>query len=369
MNACSRLSEIYEDLRDFIDSMQGQIEESARPWVHDLEFVERTHQLRRTTDACLLLAGQGSFREALALSRTALEHQAIDSLLLLGTRRNIQILDVDENEYRVLAEKMDSSGRFETHCHLRSKSRVDAVIAAGSATHEHGDEQISFYYWAAREFRPGFVPASFDGDVVRPTADHGSAPEVTSHMRSAYRQFWKWATVLRNLELTEIISPFERVQTEVHYTFLSKFCHGLVFDEGDFENSPIRLGLSARQSGALTELVHLYALNTVRLELTVFCTYAEERPRLSAVDTEQLRLRLGEANDETGYFWFRGGAPTEYDRLLEQRSRDWINFGWSSAPSTDRDLAPRRAEDLEDQDVRYYTDPLERLKILRAQRR
>jgi len=364
----STLNSVSDKLSAYVGSLQAVIEGSDGPWGHDLEFAERAHQLRTTTKSSRILAENGDFRGAFALARTALEHQAIDSLLLLGTRREVRIADVSEAAYSAIAEQLESSPRFAEHTYLASKCRIDAVEFAGSAKHEGGNEQISFYYWAAADFSPGFLPSAVQGDVVRTKPVHDTSSEVADELRRGYRGFWTWSSLLRNLQLNSIISDFEKVQMRVHYAFLSKFSHGLAFGEGKFENSPIRPALSSRERGALAELVSLYAVNTMRLELEAFRQYAAMRPRLTAVAFHQLDAIIAEAAVATGYFWFRGGEPTNYDRLREERDRQWVDMGWSASPRGERDLSPKRSDKLADEDVRYYPDPLERLRILQATR-
>jgi hypothetical protein len=64
-----------------------------------------------------------------------------------------------------------------------------------------------------------------------------------------------------------------------------------------------------------------------------------------------------------GYLWWPGGRPTAYDRVAEANHRAWRSFkpgegkGWPIAPDP---------ASLSDDDIGYYSDPLERLTKLHS---
>ena len=68
-------------------------------WLHDFEFCERALELASLVEVAANAARGGHFRAALAIARTAMEHQAIDSLLLLGATNEATEHDVDDETF------------------------------------------------------------------------------------------------------------------------------------------------------------------------------------------------------------------------------------------------------------------------------
>ncbi len=74
-------------------------------------------------------------------------------------------------------------------------------------------------------------------------------------------------------------------------------------------------------------------------------------------DVDDLRLRTSWAAGEADHFWFPGSRPHDYDRWREANRR-----GFLVSRNLDPGLPAVPPEQIRDDDIGYYGDPLDRVR-------
>jgi hypothetical protein len=159
-----------------------------------------------------------------------------------------------------------------------------------------------------------------------------------------------------NLCLNGVLNKKLSTRVLVHYNFLSNFSHStsdsisLVSRHRITEIKPG--GLSIIYNHYSSELALLYICHLLSMHLQHAMSYLRWRSiKLRNKKTYQSLCRKVE--DDFGYFWFIFNKPHQYDRYTQANRK--CNY---------RRQIFYRPEDIRMGDVRYYEDPLNRLKQL-----
>ena len=102
------------------------------------------------------------------------------------------------------------------------------------------------------------------------------------------------------------------------------------------------------------ELVVLYVVTLGAAELELLAGMEDRPPPLQIVGRAEVESVVQSANAEAGHLWFPGGSPHNYDRVVEMNRRHW------RARSDDNPLVD--VSDVEDSELPYYRDPMDRLR-------
>lgn len=156
------------------------------------------------------------------------------------------------------------------------------------------------------------------------------------------------------MELNGFYTEVEFARWHVHYSFLSAFAHPA---------SPLVLAAvygrntqSVHEDHYAAELVLLYVLTLARLELEAFDAMTERAPTVGLQGREEIRARTQQARALSAHLWFPTGPPHAFDRV-EEANRRGVSSGGELVPWGDRP----KPEDIPDDEVRYYENPLKRL--------
>src|SRR5438477_8527333 len=87
---------LLAEIKDF----QQRFRETRVSYQIHADFAERALSLGEYLSAALSLAMANSYMPALALLRSALEHQLVDQLLFLGRRYKREVLDVTRTDFK-----------------------------------------------------------------------------------------------------------------------------------------------------------------------------------------------------------------------------------------------------------------------------
>jgi hypothetical protein len=99
-------------------------------------------------------------------------------------------------------------------------------------------------------------------------------------------------------------------------------------------------------------LVHLYVASLAAAELRLLNGMEDRLPPVRIARRDEVDARVAEAEAAAAHLWFPGGRPHEYDRFAELNRRHWRARRAGEAPPTN---------ELADEEVPYYRDPLGRL--------
>lgn len=177
-----------------------------------------------------------------------------------------------------------------------------------------------------------------------------------------HRYYLNFDKMLENLRLNGVLDDNTATRVLVHYNFLSKFSHctsesiSILSERKIYQLS--RNGLSYIYDHYLSELALLYVCHILLMNLQHSIYYFNWR-NIDIKHNEEIYLPLcEEIQSDFGYFWFIFNKPHEYDI-----------YNHANRISNYRKKILYRPEDIRTEDVRYYDDPLYRLKQMHQSQR
>jgi hypothetical protein len=355
---------LLAEIKDF----QQRFKETRVSYQIHADFAERALSLGEYLSAALSLAMANSYMPALALLRSALEHQLVDQLLFLGRRYKREIFDVKRTDFNTWHQDWTSrKPGTETITRLRWASKATAPIGTvevvRTGVHQEGGKTgpfaraLSIYWLLLRDYDP-FVGAPWDQRFL--VREHGPLvmhTKLAEDQRRLYGDL-KWDEIKNNLRLNGLFKEKSLRQLGVHYRFLSACVHpwpaatNVVYGR----NRPRQRG---RYDHYASELVLLYIVEIAAAELTALGKMATRAPRLKLADWPSVVAEVKAAKAAAAYFWFPGDEPHEFDRVKEANGRLW--YGRKGLPKTFPPTRVIRPDQLRADQIRYYRNPLRRL--------
>jgi len=253
--------------------------------------------------------------------------------------------------------------------YVEDKNTVVAILRGIPVVDGQGQDTgiiIPYYYQAWHDFRPVEYHLRRDGLQDRIptlrflTGEWAAFPrrkmkkELTKDYGLIYKYFLTFDKILDNLCLNGVLNKKLSTRVLVHYNFLSNFTHStsdsisLVSTRRITEITPG--GLSIIYNHYSSELALLYICHLLSMHLQHVIFYLKWRDiKLRNKRNYQSLCRRVEA--DFGYFWFIFNKPHQYDRYTQANRK--CNY---------RRRIFYRPENIRLGDVRYYDDPLYRLK-------
>jgi hypothetical protein len=176
--------------------------------------------------------------------------------------------------------------------------------------------------------------------------------------RERWHRWISWDAIRSSLALNGFVSEREQIMLDVHYGFLSGFTHATNAGYLDVFGMPGSITGDGEDHFA-EELVSLYVVTIAARELRLLCRMEDRNPPLAIVGRRELEHDLATAESAADYLWFLDGKPQRYDIVTELNRRVFATFrdnGELVRP------APGSHEELEPGEVRYYTNPMKRLR-------
>jgi len=331
------------------------------------EFAWRARLLGTYLDSALRSAAAHQYPAALALLRTALEHQVFDRLLFLASR-HVQVIEDVSDE--IWERWQTQRPEFLLDWERMSKDRVRAVwrgvrVVDGNGRFVHF---LSVYYKWWKDFNPFVAP---ERDAAKLASGHPESPAARSAYSRTQREMWHdvlaWKNLKESLLLNELASETEVVQLDVHYRFLSAFVHPLTADIADRLYGRNPLGAWPKEDHYAEELILLYVCTFAIDELRDFERMSLNEPAVDLADWDSVRREITTADAQIRYFWPPGRLPFSYDRAKESNQR--VFDAVSAQLEAGEPLAPPPAVEpstIAAAEIRYYPDPLHRLVQLHA---
>lgn len=355
---------LLTELRDF----RLRFRETRASYTIHADFADRALSLETYLSASLSLAIDGSYMPALAILRSALEHQLVDQLLFLARLYKREIIDMPRADFDAWHQDWKSrKPGTETITRLRWASKATAPIGTAEVVrtgiHQQGGKTgrfaraLSIYWLVLRDYDP-FVGAPWDQRfLLREHGPLGVYAKLAEDQRRIYGDL-TWDEIKNNLRLNGLFSEKTLRQLGVHYRFLSACVHPwpAAADVVYGRNRPRSRG---RYDHYASELVLLYMIEIAAAELTALGKMATRAPRLKLADWPSIGAEVKAAKAAVAHFWFPGDKPHEFDRVKEANGRLW--HGRKGLPKTFPPKHVIRPDQLRLDQIRYYRNPLRRL--------
>ncbi len=331
-------------------------------WIHHIELAERAKHLAEHLETALNAARSKAYASAFALTRTAIEHQVLDELLLLADRYKQRYTDVADVEFRRWTSELANGAKWAANVQsLERFGRGAVIIRRGhDVLDDEGTavEQISPYLPILERHQPTLGPPSVQQLHFNGIGELHDQEQWARQNRDSYRSFLRWDSLLDNLVLNDLATEQERVTLEVHYRFLSSFTHAT---RHGFEIIDRATSLSRQfepNEHHVSELVLLYLAVVASRELRAFCAFVDARgARIGIADRPLVDSIANDLDRVSQHLWYVGQSPLEYDRFVEANRKVWKSWDKTGPIPANRQLP----ETIDESDVGYYTDPLQRL--------
>jgi len=380
-----QLISLVNDLLEAIDKLPSDIEWGNSIWFQDSEFLDfmriQALSLQHARDTII----QGYYRDAYHLIRMVFEAYFLFRLISTCDKypRRIKIArgkrdqSLDHARRRVIQQIKKKFGKLLIKLYEEDKHTLVAIVRGIQMVDENGNDTgriLPFYYSVWQQYRPiehhlrgkspkeklstsRFLEGEWSGMQKR---SRGQADENHSQL---YRWFLNFDKVLENLRINSVLNKKTTTRVIVHYNFLSNFSHST----SDSIKNLLRLQNSYMLGGSGTlisynhyhsELALLYICHLLSMYLEHAIYYFTTWCRIRIKNTEAYCSLCQKVKEDFGYFWFIFNEPHLYDR-----------FAHANRKSNYREKIFYRPEDIALRDVRYYENPLYRLKQIHQSQR
>lgn len=362
------LVELNYELLEALRAFENSIKSGPSRWWHDTEFLELLEVHRLALLSANELALDGFYREAYHIIRMALEGYFL--LRLISTcekyeftwivRRSKGDRSLDEAVARAEQAIRDAAGP-----ELLSLKRTgkDTLVAIRRGVPIVDDDRrptgrvIPFYYGAWKQYQPeehhlGGLQKYLERQWA--IANGRTASRKDPRHREFYREFFTFDGMVDKLRLNGVLTTKTAARLRVHYNFLSGFSHTThrsverILNIKSFRRTPVSLLYNHYHA----ELGLLYVCHLAGMFLDLALRYFR-RWKIKVNRAQTYKSLIDRVEAEYGYFWFIFNKPHLYDRyhdanrLSDYRKKKFV-----------------RPQDVKDSQVRYYEDPLNRLRKL-----
>ena len=324
-------------------------------WQH-LEFCERAADFAAFLDSALLLGDHRRFAQAFALIRSALDQWAADVVTMLGDRFVQLFPDATD---QMLEDALQRWRAGELTSVVEEPRRVGKngsklrVVRRGISAVDQQDQMVLHpLYFEARNYDPFYGPPDDQplfADWFADTKDHAI------EQRQRYNAFFQWGALVDSLVLNDIIEEHHRLHLNTHYRFLSAFVHSHLAAHELL--APSSAMASEGITHATEELVLLYAVQLAARYERAFIAMTDRPPQVGLIDKKALETTASVALQKSAHLWFLDENPSRYDRWHELTVR-------AAETRTIANLAEAAIDELDPISVRYYRNPLQRLRSM-----
>ena len=345
----------------------GDIESSwHREWAH------RAAWLHGHLSSSLALIRQNQYVPAFSLVRVGLEHHLVDRLIFLGTaiveewRRGER--DVDEWEAELERLRLDEEHTVVAWEPKGAKRETYRVVQQSPRLRGTSDVSISWYHFSIDDYDPTTPRANQLPRVRRNFEGLDQMRASAKRARAYWETYFRLPRVLENLEESGLLTAHERLQVDLHYSFLSGFVHATGHGYSTIRGRWVAVPVPPEYDHYCSELVLLYVIRIAAEELRHLKRAYELPPTVGVKGWPEVERDLQWADAASEHFWFLGtSAPHLFDRVM---SVDDEMFELSEG-DTSRLVAMNTLDPMAltlDQ-IRYEPDPLRRLIQMHSDRR
>jgi hypothetical protein len=189
---------------------------------------------------------------------------------------------------------------------------------------------------------------------------------VARHLRAhadAWFRHLRWEAIKDNLVMNELCTRREVAHLDVHYTFLSAYAHPVSRHAPEAIRGHNARRFQQSYDHYSSELILLYAVALAVRELEAFRQMVDREPAVGIRDWEYAVVPvLREARQRAAHLWFLGDEPPLFDREEDATYRNRPN-------GVPRPVTLEQAQAIPGEEVRYYDNPLRRLKDMHREAR
>lgn len=369
---------IIDDLLAAVDKLPNDIEWGESQWLPDSEILDfiriQALSLRHARDTVV----QEYYRDAYHLVRMPFEAYFLLRLISTCDKYPIRIKikrskndsTLEDTKKRVIEQTRENVGKRLIKIYEEDKSTVVVVLKGKQVVDANGNDTgllLPFYYGAWQQYQPVqhhlkgksrqkklSTSRFLEGEwAVAPRGRRGQADDIHSEL---YRSFLTFDKVLDNLRLNGVLNKKTTTRVLVHYNFLSNFSHST----SDTIESLLRLQNYYTIGGSealisynhyYSELALLYICHLLSMYLGHAIYYLTKWRHIHVKNEEVYRSLCQKVEEDFGYFWFIFNKPHQYDR-----------FAYANRKSNLKRKIFYRPEDVMLRDIRYYDNPIYRLK-------
>lgn len=378
------LINLIDELIVAIKRLPDDVEWGHTSWAQDREILNfiriQTLSLQNAKDNVV----RGYYRDTYHLLRMI--YEAYFVLRLVSTcdkypfrikiKRGKHDSNLEHVRTRTIQEAQRVFGNRLVRTYMEDRNTLVVVLRGIPVVDNQGQDTgviVPYYYQAWHQFRPVEYHLRRQGLQDRIptlrflTGEWARIPrkikkELNKDYGLIYRYFLTFDRILDNLCLNGVLNKKIATRILVHYNFLSNFTHStsdsvsLLSTRRITEITPD--GLAIIYNHYFSELALLYICHLLSMHLQHAMFYLRWRAIKLKNKRRIYQPLCHRVENDFGYFWFIFNKPHQYDRYTHANRK--CNY---------RRRIFYRPEDIRLGDVRYYDDPLYRLKQLHQSQR
>ena len=374
-----RLINLIDELIMAIKKLPDDVEWGKTSWLQDMEVLDFIRIQTLSLKNAKYTAVRGFYRDTYHLVRMVFEAYFV--LRLISTcdrypyrikiKRTANDPSLKHARIRTVREARRVFGNRFITTYTEDNKTLVVLLRGIPVVDEQGRDTgvtVPYYYQVWHDFRPVEYhlrrPGLQDRIPTRRflTGEWATIPrrtrkELNKDYGLIYKYFLTFDRILDNLRLNGVLSKKTTTRVLVHYNFLSNFSHStsdsisIVSRRTISETTPG--GLENVYNHYFSELALLYICYLLSMHLQHALHYLRWRSIRLRNRRKRYQVLCRRVEDDFGYFWFIFNKPHQYDRYVHANRK--CNY---------RRRIFFRPEDIRLGDVRYYDDPLYRLKQL-----
>ncbi|MFC1965283.1 hypothetical protein ACFLWG_04730 [Chloroflexota bacterium] len=353
-------------------------------WAQDMTILDFIRIQTISLENVMKNVIQGYYRDSYHLIRMIFEGYFTLRLISTCDKYPIRIeikkggkdttLDDARNRMIEQAQKVFGSRLLRTYMEKGSNTLV-AIVCGVPVVNDRKEETgitIPYYYGAWQEFQPVEYYLKRKNVTKKYSTlrflkgKWGGLPDTRSDLHKKYerlhRYYLNFDRMLENLRLNGILNNRSATRVLVHYNFLSNFSHCTSDSVSLISTRRLHQvtsqGLENIYDHYFTELALLYVCHLLSMHLQHAIYYLRWRGIKLKNENKLYRSLYKKFEDEFGYFWFIFNKPHQYDI-----------FDYANRKCNYKKRIFYRPEDIRLGNVRYYDNPLYRLKQLHQSQR
>jgi hypothetical protein len=379
-----KLIDLIDELTRALRKLPNDVQWGNSSWMQDMEILDFIRVQTLSLENAKENAIRGYYRDTYHLIRMIFEAYLILRLISTCDKYPLRIKvvraktdpDMNSARNRIIQRAQKTFGGSLITTYTEGKDIVVAVLR-GIPIVDNTDKEpgvtIPYYYGAWHNFRP--LEYHLRRDTLQDriptlrflTGEWASIPrktkqDLTKNYGLLYKYFLTFGRILENLRLNGVLNKKTSTRVLVHYNFLSEFSHCT----SDSVSLITRRRLHQIASGGLdnvydhylSELALLYVCHLLSMHLEHAVYYLRWRSIRLKNEKEIYRPICQRVESVFGYIWFIFNRPHQYDR-----------YSHANHKCDYKKKIFYRPEDIRMGDVRYYDNPLHRLKELHQSQR
>ncbi len=380
----SKLVETIVELIATLKKLPEDVQWGGSSWAQDMEILDFIRIQTISLENAKKNAVQGYYRDAYHLIRMVFEGYFILRLISTCDKYPLRIRikrakndpSLNHAKDRLIQQVRQKLGNRLITTYVEDKNILVAVLRGIPVVDDKGKDTgviVPYYYGAWHNFRP--VEYHLKRETLQDrlptrrflTGEWATMPrriksEIVKNYGALYKYFLTFDRILENLRLNGVLDKKTTTRVLVHYNFLSNFSHStsdslsIVRERKFYQLS--QNGLDIVYNHYLSELALLYVCHLLSMHLQHAIYYLRWRAIKLKNELKIYRVLCKRVEGDFGYFWFVFNEPHQYDRYSHANRK--CNY---------KKKIFYRPEDIRLGDVRYYDNPLYRLKQLHQNQR